>query len=333
MELIDFLDDVLEIQDEDPENSNMINGNAATNFQAASMTIDASVKIYSSRVDSVHAETYKVLGGLTMAAVEEADEEETAGGDAEQTEEANQKKKRKAERGVNTIETNPDNLNAKILDLEFSVDPLFRKTSAAFDEKGVKGLLLNNLSVHRNCEIIFDSSDAVGQTAQVPTLAQQDVDMTSLQKMLNTIAANLTKAQICPTFADFKFSDDVVELGAVEIDPSILAEVQKDIQRTDDKVMIDDQEIQVDMPEMDHQDHEPDEIELQEAQLNQEMQAMEFPLAKGFDDGEGQEAFELGSQLNQEYNYFDTSKFQNWAGPAHWKFKPQKSMLHHLNIT
>lgn len=33
------------------------------------MTLDASVKIYSCRVDSVHSETYKVLGGLNRTAV------------------------------------------------------------------------------------------------------------------------------------------------------------------------------------------------------------------------------------------------------------------------
>lgn len=32
--------------------------------QIASCTLDASVKIYSYRVDSVHSEAYKVLGGI-----------------------------------------------------------------------------------------------------------------------------------------------------------------------------------------------------------------------------------------------------------------------------
>jgi condensin complex subunit 2 len=45
--------------------------------------------------------------------------------------------------------------------MEFSVDPLFRKTSAAFDEGGASGLLLNHLNVYNGCEIIFDSSDAI----------------------------------------------------------------------------------------------------------------------------------------------------------------------------
>jgi condensin complex subunit 2 len=37
-------------------------------------------------------------------------------------------------RGITTLETNLSNINAKKIDLEFSVDPLFRKTSASFDE-------------------------------------------------------------------------------------------------------------------------------------------------------------------------------------------------------
>lgn len=57
---------------------------------------------------------------------------------------------------------NIDSINVKEWDLEFTVDPLFRKTSAEFDEGGAKGLLLNHLSVYGNkCKLIFDSADAV----------------------------------------------------------------------------------------------------------------------------------------------------------------------------
>lgn len=54
LRLIDYMEDVLETQDDE-----------STNFQTASCALDASVKIYSCRVDSVHTDTYKVLGGLT----------------------------------------------------------------------------------------------------------------------------------------------------------------------------------------------------------------------------------------------------------------------------
>ncbi len=43
------------------------------------------------------------------------------------------------------IETNLSKLNVKKFDMEFEVDPLFSKTSAAFDEGGTGGLLLNHL--------------------------------------------------------------------------------------------------------------------------------------------------------------------------------------------
>jgi condensin complex subunit 2 len=38
--------------------------------------------------------------------------------------------------------------------MDFEIDPLFKKTSAKFDESGAKGLLLNNLNVNYNSFII-----------------------------------------------------------------------------------------------------------------------------------------------------------------------------------
>lgn len=50
-------------------------------------------------------------------------------------------------------------MDLKKLDIEFTVDPLFRKTSADFDEGGARGLLLNHLSMSSNGQIIFDAGD------------------------------------------------------------------------------------------------------------------------------------------------------------------------------
>jgi condensin complex subunit 2 len=38
-----------------------------TNFQRASVTLEAGMKIYGYRVDSIHTETFKILGGLGRA--------------------------------------------------------------------------------------------------------------------------------------------------------------------------------------------------------------------------------------------------------------------------
>jgi len=47
-----------------------------------------------------------------------------------------------------TLESNPETLKFKTLDcnLHLTVDPLFKKTSAEFDEGGATGLLLNKLN-------------------------------------------------------------------------------------------------------------------------------------------------------------------------------------------
>src|SRR6266487_832418 len=53
-------------------------------------------------------------------------------------------------------------LQLKKFELEFSVDPLFKKASADFDEGGAKGLLLNHLAIDSQGRIVFDSSDDAG---------------------------------------------------------------------------------------------------------------------------------------------------------------------------
>ena len=55
LHLIDYMKDLLKQSQKD---------DSGTNFQVASCTLDAGVKIYAYRVDSVHSEAYKVLGSL-----------------------------------------------------------------------------------------------------------------------------------------------------------------------------------------------------------------------------------------------------------------------------
>ncbi len=65
-------------------------------------------------------------------------------------------------------------LQLKKFELEFSVDPLFKKASADFDEGGAKGLLLNHLSIDSSGRIVFDSSDDAGDaTAEADTIRKE----------------------------------------------------------------------------------------------------------------------------------------------------------------
>lgn len=183
--LIEHLDDL--IKEDDPTRH--------PNFQRASVTLDAGVKIYSYRVDSVHTETFKILGGLGRASgpVEDAEGDLGDGGVGENASPSKRKRRGQALNPEATLEPSLDALNIKKFDLAFAVDPLFHKTSAQFDEGGAKGLLLNNLSVYRGCELVFDSMDvpeaALDETEGANTTSAARLDLDVVRQQVDAIVA------------------------------------------------------------------------------------------------------------------------------------------------
>ena len=163
-----------------------------TNFQKASVTLDAGVKIYSYRVDSVHTETFKILGGIGRAQGptnndgEEEDDDINHDGSS-----PTKRRRRHAELNPEaTLEPSLEALNVKKFDLAFTVDPLFHKTSAQFDEGGAKGLLLANLSVYRGCDIVFDSMDVpeqAGEAAAAVAQAAGPVNLSCITPQLEAV--------------------------------------------------------------------------------------------------------------------------------------------------
>jgi condensin complex subunit 2 len=142
------------------------------NFQKASCTLDGCVKIYTSRVDSVATDTGKLLSGLAENAGKkrrgDTDDADGDDEDGEEGEDGQKKRKKRAARSAEaTLATSFAQLQNKKMEMEFAVDPLFKKASADFDEGGAKGLLLNHLSIDSKGRIVFDSSDdANDATAQ-----------------------------------------------------------------------------------------------------------------------------------------------------------------------
>lgn len=150
------------------------------NFQKASCTLDGCVKIYTSRVDSVATETGKLLSGLAdsrdnkkKAAAGEGEGEDS---EDELDEDGNPKKKqKKKQRSEATLAPSFAALQLKKLELEFAVDPLFKKASADFDEGGAKGLLLNHLMIDGEGRIVFDSSDDSNDVAKTKKKTKKTV--------------------------------------------------------------------------------------------------------------------------------------------------------------
>lgn len=63
---------------------------------------------------------------------------------------------------------NASQLRTKKLELEFTVDPLFKKTCADFDESGAQGLLMNHLALGLggSLRVVFDAGDSAGIGAE-----------------------------------------------------------------------------------------------------------------------------------------------------------------------
>jgi condensin complex subunit 2 len=195
------------------------------NFQKASCTLDGCVKIYTSRVDSVATDTGKLLSGLADSAGKKRRGEED--GDAEEGEEGEEgddgpkkRKKRAARSAEATLATSFAQLQNKRMELEFAVDPLFKKASADFDEGGAKGLLLNHLSVDSRGRIVFDSSDdANDATAEdsgatpapedrgIRTEAVVDFDVSMLAAKYFPDLSRLDEQDVCPSMKTFDLGD------------------------------------------------------------------------------------------------------------------------------
>ncbi|KAK1250352.1 hypothetical protein MKX08_010355 [Trichoderma sp. CBMAI-0020] len=155
------------------------------NFQKASCTLDGCVKIYTNRIDSVATETGKLLSGLADSNNKKKDRDaEEGAGEGEESEEevdadgnVKKKTKKKVQRSSEaTLAPSFASLQLKKFELEFAVDPLFKKASADFDEGGAKGLLLNHLMIDSQGRIVFDSSDDVGDADESKKEDQLDED-------------------------------------------------------------------------------------------------------------------------------------------------------------
>lgn len=189
LQLIDHINDLVKPSEEDGDQ---------TNFQKASCTLDAGVKIYSYRVDSVHNETFKVLGGLNRTSQNDEGEENDKENSGESVQDTSKKRRGNAS-AQSTLEASFEALNVKKFDVTFSVDPLFHKTSAQFDEGGAKGLLLHNLHVHRGCQLVFDSSEVPDyENEEVNKQKHFAVDLSSMGSCLSDIRGNASDGQIAP---------------------------------------------------------------------------------------------------------------------------------------
>ncbi|KAH8890870.1 barren [Thozetella sp. PMI_491] len=272
------------------------------NFQKASCTLDGCVKIYTSRVDSVATETGKLLSGLADSRDSKKKDREGEEGEDDEEDEVDEdgnvkkKPKKKTQRSSEaTLAPSFASLQLKKFELEFAVDPLFKKASADFDEGGAKGLLLNHLMIDSQGRIVFDSSDDSAPDPKPKSQHRKEADEEADEDEPSLVESE-------------KAEESEEEEGDIEIDIAALgARFFPDLGRLDELDVcpslktfdLGDPSGSLDIPFLRAAEDWRQEQENQNSALGDKSGMFiddENPL--GFDDTEGLGAFDLGVDIN-----------------------------------
>lgn len=199
LDLIDHMSDLIKDETND-------RGEKGVNFQKASCTIEASVKIYTHRVDDTLNLSSKIIENLrgNIAAEEKQDE------DIENPKDSTTKPAKRTH-SIKTIEKNVENLNAEKIEKEHIADPLFHKMSKAFDEGGAKGMLMTNLRLlDTGSTLLFSCTDLDTILPDEPITMDDTLPISNMVNVQDLIlnagfyAEDLLSSLVCPAFDEYR---------------------------------------------------------------------------------------------------------------------------------
>ncbi|GET00596.1 condensin complex component cnd2 [Rhizophagus clarus] len=270
------------------------------NFQKAACMLDGCMKIYKARVDSVVIETRKLLSSLITSSSKNNDEDDNR--DSEDNEPERRSRKKKS----STLVKDYSSLTLKKFDLGFSIDPLFRKISADFDEGGAEGLLLNSLSIDRDGKLIFDSSDVISDKYDNRVDTDDDdqkIDITKLRSKYLPKLKQMFNKVICPSLDNFKISGNIIETEGENFLDFFDDEDNDDtdFNQFNDDAFGDNLDVNNEISEL-----------FDEENIN--------PHAR-FSEKDCIMAMINSDNENEMFSYFDPTFLRNWTGPEHWKIK------------
>ncbi|NXX53872.1 CND2 protein, partial [Scopus umbretta] len=318
LHLIDYMTEILKQKDSE-----------LTNFKIAAGTLDASAKIYAVRVDVVHADTYKVLGGLgkDSAPTKNVDSPEGEDSPASEAVKTVQKKKKHS---FKTIEQNLNNINVSEANRRCEVDPMFQKTAASFDECSTAGIFLTGLHTQScHSELLFDSKIMPLPSSETLTLPNSDpVKVMDLKSLL---AQCIEKRPICSSLAGFQFTKWDAESHNESVS-ALLDKFKKSDQVFDINAEID-SDVEDCVPTLPDDNFNSDSPRSTGAEkigeftesLNSFGAVCKSKRTDAVPFGEG----DVGtmclhlSMKPGEYSYFSPRTLSMWAGPEHWRFKPR----------
>ncbi|KAF1388859.1 hypothetical protein PFLUV_G00067100 [Perca fluviatilis] len=319
LHLIDYMADILKQKDSE-----------LTNFKVAAGTLDASTKIYAVRVDAVHADAYRVLGGLGAETkpgeghgVTEEDGESEGGAAGDAT--AKQPKKRRPPK--KTVEQNLSNINSAESERKCEVDPMFQRMATSFDESSTAGVFLSVLfSENSRCELLFPSYMTLLQSR--PSYSPPPPQGVPAAPFMAGLQRSKEKNSICPSLQDFSFTS---------WNPEQTMNQLLDKMKQGEHVFDVNAEPEPEPEEDDFPDYDAD---YEEGMGDCEERAKEYKDGcEASGSGKGRDVIPIGegdiatmclqlSSQPREYSYFSPRTMATWAGPGYWQFKPKHKLDH-----
>ncbi|XP_031685629.1 condensin complex subunit 2-like isoform X3 [Oncorhynchus kisutch] len=312
LHLIDYMADILKQKDSE-----------LTNFKVAAGTLDASTKIYAVRVDAVHADAYRVLGGLGAETKPgEGDGGEMAEGAAGELA-AKQVVKKKKRPPKKTVEQNLSNIDSSESERKCEVDPMFQRMASSFDESSTAGVFLSVLfSEDSSCELLFPSHMTLLHSTH--SCSQSPPQHVPSLPFTGGLQQTQEKSSICPSLADFSFT-------SWNPDQTMTQMLEK--MKQGDHVFDRNAEAEPDEECQDFGDHFDGDYEDGQGDYGGEGSKEHKDGCKAGGTGRGRDVIPIGggdiatmclqlSNQPREYSYFSPRTMATWAGPGYWRFKP-----------
>lgn len=303
LEIIDFMTYMIKKQD-----ANM------SSLQVASTSLDVSSKIYGFRVDSVHSEILKIIGGLDKQTNTETesksddDDGELVDEDAKDKEEPRKKKKKKKHGNRQKIITTAEALASHVEVLKpMSI------TSTCGDQQTSDVLSLASLPNHAtSCFYIHPYNDVLVDVAEDTAESQNDTDMRYNVSSID----DLSNLEICLPYSNFEFLNWSVDNEQLDTE----AEEAEDLES--------DNRFQFDLnASVEHDGDDPasepmNYFDIEHDDENKENYAHGCYRQLANRPNENiRNAVQPPSNITSEYSFVQPNLSLHWAGPSHWKFQ------------
>lgn len=299
LEIIDFMTYMIKKQD-----VNM------SSLQVASTSLDVSSKIYGFRVDSVHSEILKIIGGLdkqTTEAESKSDEDgEVADEDANDKEESKKKKKKKHNR--QRIITTTEALAGRV-----EVIKPMSIISISGDQQTSDMLSLASLPNHATSGFyVHPYNDVLVDVTEDTFESQNDTDM----KYNISAIEDFSNLEICLSYSNFEFLN-----WSVDNEPQEMETEEAEDKESDNRFQFD---LNASVEHDDNDDPAPEpmnyfDIEHDDENKENYVHGCYRELANR--PNENIRTVQAQSNITSEYSFVQPNLSLHWAGPSHWKFR------------